>query len=500
MPAERASQARETHGVKTLLGDPKKAILKLSIPMFIAMSIQTIYNLVDAIWVAGKGEAALSAVGFFFPFTMLLISVSTGLGIGGGAVISQAIGARDAKKADSAASHTLIIMLLLSAALMIPLLIFAQPLFRLMGASSSIRDTLAYSRIMFCGIPLIFFNQVGMALLRSEGDANKVMIGMIVGCVLNIALDPLFIYRFQIPIAKSPAGLGAAEARAASASIGLGLGVAGAAYATVLSIAVSSVLLFYWLFIQRKTYLAVRFRGFRFDSAIIRKIIAIGVPTMLMQMSMSLMMFGVTSIITRIRGDAGVAVFSTGWRVVQVATLPILGIGAAVTAVGAAAYGARSFDKLSASINFAVKTGVGIEIVLGAATFFFAPYITRVFTWSAETAHLIGDISAMLRVLCFVYPATAIGMLTSSFFQGVGKGLYSLIITVTRTLLIAIPLAAILGIVLGLGMNGVYLGFLIAGWTASCIALGWTRAFIRTLHSSSPSQCAKSYGLSKGKK
>jgi putative MATE family efflux protein len=300
------------------------------------------------------------------------------------------------------------------------------------------------------------------------------MIGMIIGCLLNIGLDPIFIYRFDIGPGRG----------IASGSFGLGLGVAGAAYATVISIAVSSILLVYWLFIQRKTYLTIHFRGFRFDPVIIKKIVAIGVPTMLMQMSMSLMMFGVTSIITRISGDTGVAVFSTGWRVVQVATLPILGIGAAVTAVAGAAYGARAFDKLSVGKNYALKIGAGLELVLGAVTFIFAPYITRVFTWSAETAHLVDDIATMLRYLCFGYPATAIGMLTSSFFQGVGKGMYSLIVTITRTLLIAIPVAAILGIAFGMGMNGVYLGFLIAGWTASLFALVWAQAFIRRLRRS----------------
>jgi putative MATE family efflux protein len=359
-------------------------------------------------------------------------------------------------------------MLLLSVMMTLPLLAFSEPLFRLMGASSSIQQTLGYARVMFAGIPLILFNQVGMALLRSEGNANKVMAGMIFGCLLNIALDPLFIYRFELP-------------RITSRPIGLGLGVAGAAYATILSIAASCLLLSYWLFIQRKTYLAIHFRGFRIDSAVVRKIIAIGVPTMLIQVSMSFQMFAVTWIITRIRGDSGVAVFSTGWRIMQVATLPVLGIGAAVTAVAGAAYGARAFDKLAVGKNYAFKIGVVLELVLGAVTFVFAPYITRVFTWSEGTVHLVGDIAVMLRYLCFGYPATAIGMLASSFFQGVGKGLYSLIVTVTRTLLLAIPLAALLGLAAGLGLNGVYLGFVIAGWTASLLALLWSGAFVRRL-------------------
>ena len=172
------------------------------------------------------------------------------------------------------------------------------------------------------------------AAFAGEGDARRVMTAMVIGCVLNIALDPLFIYRFEVP-------------RLPGLRLGLGLGVEGAAYATVLSMAVSSVLLLYWLFIQRRTYLVIHFRGFRMEAAITRRIMAIGVPTMLMQMSMSVMMFGVTSIITRVSGDTGVAVFSSGWRIVQVATLPILGIGSAVTAVCGAAYGARAYDKLS---------------------------------------------------------------------------------------------------------------------------------------------------------
>lgn len=461
-------RSRETHGVKTLLGDPKKAIITLAIPMFLAMSIQTIYNLADAIWVAGKGEAALSAVGFFFPFTMLLISISTGLGIGGGAVISQAIGAKDTRRADSAAAHTLVIMLILAAAMTAALLLFAQRVFRLIGASSSLPETLAYARIMFAGILLTFLNQVGMALLRSEGDARRVMTAMIIGCVLNIALDPLFIYRFEIP-------------RLRGFRMGLGLGVEGAAYATVLSMAVSSALLLYWLFVQRRTYLVIHFRGFRMEAGITRRILAIGVPTMLMQMSMSVMMFGVTSIITRVSGDAGVAIFSSGWRIVQVATLPILGIGSAVTAVCGAAYGAGALDKLSLAKDYALRIGVVLELALAAVVFLFGSSIARVFTWSAQTAHLVDDIAVLLRYLCFGFPATAIGMLTSSFFQGVGKGLYSLAVTVTRTLLIVIPLAALLGIGLGMGMRGVYLGFVAAGWTSSLLALIWARAFLRSL-------------------
>ena len=147
----------QTKGVKTLLGDPKKAILKLSIPMIIAMSAHTIYNLADAIWVSGIGPEALAAVGFFFPFLMLLMAFSVGLGIGGGAAISQRIGAKNKEGANSVAVHTIVIMIFLSVLFMIPLLLFTRDIFIIMGAKDALDMTVSYSQIMFGGTLLIFF-------------------------------------------------------------------------------------------------------------------------------------------------------------------------------------------------------------------------------------------------------------------------------------------------------------------------------------------------------
>ena len=103
---------RRQHGVKTLLGDPKKAVVKLSIPMVVAMSVQTIYSLIDTYWVSGLGADALAAMGFVFPFFFISMALSNGIGIGGGAAISRRIGAQDKEGADNAAVHTIIITVL----------------------------------------------------------------------------------------------------------------------------------------------------------------------------------------------------------------------------------------------------------------------------------------------------------------------------------------------------------------------------------------------------
>jgi putative MATE family efflux protein len=201
-----------TSGMRTLMGDPKKAILKLGVPMMLAMSVQTVYNLVDTFWVSGLGADALAAIGFVFPFFMSMIALSTGLGLGGGSAISRKLGAKDKKAADNVAAHSMVLMLVLTLMVSVPLFIFAKPIFLAAGAGKTIGLSMDYGRIVFAGGILIFFINVASAMLRSEGDAKRAMYAMVLGAVLNIVLDPLFIYTF-------------------------GLGIKGAAWATVLSLA-----------------------------------------------------------------------------------------------------------------------------------------------------------------------------------------------------------------------------------------------------------------------
>ena len=447
---------KQTEGVKTLLGDPKKAIIKLSIPMVAAMSAHTIYNLADAIWVSGKGPESLSAVGFTFPFLFLAMAIANGIGIGGGSAISRRIGARDKKGADSIATHTIIIMLVFVAFFTLAMLLLAQPVLRFMGAGAALDLSVRYARIMFSGIVFIFFMQIAVAILRSEGDATRAMYAMVAGAILNIILDPIFIYC-------------------------LGLGVAGAAWATILSMFLVSIYTFYWLFIEKKTYVSFKFRGFSLDKEAIWDIGRVGFPASVSQMSMSLMAFALTAIVASVGGPDGVAVYTTGWRVISLATLPMLGVASAVTSVTGAAFGARDYRNVKISYLYALKAGVLTEIVLALVIFLFAPQITWIFTWSKESARIVSDLVLFLRILWLLLPTVAFGMLSSAMFQGVGKGLNALIMTLIRTLVFTVPFAWFLGIYLDWGLPGIWIGMVAAGIAYIPIAFGWAILYIRKL-------------------
>jgi len=450
------SQKKETKGVETLLGDPKKAIISLSLPMIAAMSVQAIYNLVDAIWVSGLGADALAAIGFVFPFFFLAMGLSNGLGVGAGSAISRRIGARDKLGADNVAVHTIVIMLLLAVAFTIPLFAFAHEIFAMIGAGKTVGMAVAYGQVIFAGSILIFFTNTANSILRGEGDARRAMYAMALGAGLNIVLDPIFIYTF-------------------------GLGIAGAAWATLISLGVSSIIMLNWLLFKKDTYVSFSFSDFKCSKNIIKDIFRVGLPSSVMMISMSFMVLIMNVIIVTVGNTDGVAIYSTGWRVVSIAILPTMGIATAVVTVSGAAFGAHSFEKVSIAHLYAVKIGLMIEAAIAVATFTFAPQIAAVFTQAEGAAHIASDLTIFLRITSFYHPTISFGMLSSALFQGTGKGMNALIVTVLRTLILTPLFTVVFAFNLGLGLVGIWWGLVAANTVGVTVAFSWARRYIRKL-------------------
>jgi putative MATE family efflux protein len=377
---------------------------------------------------------------------------------------------QDREGANLVAVHTLIIVFITSIVYTVLLYLFAEKIFSIMGSKESIHETLSYGKIMFAGSFFIFFGNVTNAILRAEGDASRAMIAMVLGSILNIILDPFFIYEFNIPLMND-----------FTVRLGLGMGVKGAAYATVLSLAITSVLLTYWMFFQKKTYLEFNLKDARFNKKVVNEIFKVGLPTSLSQLSMSIMMLIITVLITKIGQDSGVAVFTTGWRVVMIAILPLLGMATAVVSVSGASYGAKRIDKLKTAFEYSVKAGFIMELIIALFVFIFASQISSMFTWSKQTAHLAKEIKTLLRITCMFFPAVSGGMISSSLFQGIGKGVNSLVITILRTLVLSVPLAAFMSVGLSLGMRGIYLGIVTGSWIAGITGYIWAKLHIRNL-------------------
>jgi len=266
------------------------------------------------------------------------MGLANGVGIGGSSAISRRIGAKDKQGADNIAMHSIILVLLVTISYTVPLFLLARPLFVLMGAGQTIELTLAYSQVIFIGSFFLFFSNVANAILRGEGDAKRAMYAMALGGILNIILDPIFIYT-------------------------LNMGIAGAAWATILSLSISSIILCYWLLFKKNTYVDFKFKDFKFKKDILKEIFSVGLPAAVQHMSMSLSMIILNLLIVSVSNTDGVAVYTTGWRIVMISVLPLMGIATAIVSVSGAAYGEKAYDKVSIVHLYAVKIGLIIEII-----------------------------------------------------------------------------------------------------------------------------------------
>jgi putative MATE family efflux protein len=315
-----------------------------------------------------------------------------------------------------------------------------------MGATGDVLDmTVQYSYIMFAIAPVLFFMNWATAIMRSEGDVTRPMWAMAIGSVLNMILDPIFIYT-------------------------LDLGVAGAAWATAVSISVTAVPLVYWMFIKADTYVTIQRCCFTYSRSIVNDIMKVGLPATVMQLSMSISMLFLNFVIIDIGGTDGVAVFTTGWRVVMVAILPLLGIATAIVSVTGAAFGARQYGKISVALNYAIKMGFTVELVIAAATFLLAGPIAAVFSTGEGGERIEDDLANLIRILAFFYPFVAFGMFSSSMFQGTGKGMNALVVTLLRTVVFTLVLVLVLAYTLDLGLDGVWWGMVLGNIMGAIVA------------------------------
>jgi len=451
-----AMKKEETVGVSLLLGEPEKAIRKLSGPLIIAMLLYSTYNIVNAIWVAGLGSDALAAVGFISPLFLVLIGLGNGLGAGTTSAIARKIGAGDLQGANNAAFHAIILTVIISALVTIPLVIWTTDIALLFGAGKTAGLCGEYGRVVFGSTILLLLTSVGSSILRAEGDTKRAMYLMAVSALMNMVLDPLLIYT-------------------------AGMGIAGAAWGMVISQVFVAIILVYWFFGKKDTYISVSWRSFVYQRQTMWDILIVGIPASLEFFLMSLLAIIINGLLVHVAGTDAVAVYAAGWRVVIFAIIPLAAIGTSVISVAGAAFGGRRYEKLPVILNYSVKTGLMVAISLSVITWLFSNQIATIFTYSPESIHLAPSIAAFLATMCFFYPFVPPGIMSGSLFQGVGKGMTSLALNIFRNLLFIAVFAYLFGIVLGYGEHGIWWGIVAGDILGGTLAFIWARVYLSRL-------------------
>ncbi|MCI6774407.1 MATE family efflux transporter [Methanobrevibacter boviskoreani] len=442
-----------TKGVDILLGDPKKALWNTSIPLIISLFISSLYNLIDAIWVSGLGANQLAAVGFIMPIFTALLGIGNGLAAGSSSALSKYIGEDDKRRADNGSIHTILITLIISIITTVILLVFLKPILIFIGAGNTISYSLDYGYIIVLGSVFIILSNSLYGVLRGEGDSNRTMYAMLFSSILNIILDPIFIY-------------------------GLNLGIRGAAVATVISLVFVNLILMYWFYIKKDTYLKPFIGNFKFDLDITRDILKVGLPASLELINNAVFAALFSMLLAYIGTTDAVAVYSTGWRVVTVATTPILAIATALISVVGVNYGRKNYENIRMAHRYSVKMGILFGLIAAVIVYVFAPQIVAVFTYGGTSQRLNGSLISFLLCIVFFFPTMGYGATSTYVFQGVGKGITAMFQTILRETVFTLAFAIFLSIYLGWGVYGAWLGIVLGELVVNTITMVWADLYI----------------------
>ena len=441
--------------VELMRGEPEIAVKKLAIPIMISMILTALYNIVDGIWVAGLGPTAIAGIGFVTPIFMVLNGASVGLGNGATSSISRFIGAKNHEKANESATHALFIFLIASIILTIIFIIIQEPILRSYGATGqTLNEAIAYATPLFLGLIAFMFSNGCSGILRGEGDMKRAMYVVIASVILNATLDPIFIYV-------------------------MGFGSAGASLATITSSIISAAIMLYWILIKKDTYVDVNLKNFKFNPKLTKDILKVGIPSSLDMLIMAIAMSIYLIVISLVGGDYGIATFTSGQRLYLFAIMPLTAIGSAVIAVSGSAFGAKNGEYLSRTHTYGVKFGLALGTAITLILVIFATPLATIFAYTPETANLVPGIAEYLQLVCPCLILTGIGIPSSFLYQGIGKGIYSLMFTILREILFVVPLIYLFVFVFNWELVGIWLGLCIGRAIASVLNYAFARYEIR---------------------
>lgn len=402
-----------------------KALLAMGIPTMIGMLVNAFYNLVDAYFVGGLGESQMGAISVVYPLGQVVVGLGLLFGNGAASYISRLLGRGDKENADKVASTALYSSVSFGAVIIIISMVFLHPILKLLGATDSILPYAAtYAGIYIVSCIFNVFNVTMNNIVTSEGAAKTTMCALLMGAVLNIALDPLFIYVFD-------------------------LGVAGAAIATAISQVVSTCVYLTYI-LRKKSVFHFRMKDCTYTKEILSEIFKIGIPTLVFQILTSVSI----SLINNAAGgygDSAIAGMGVVTRLISMGSLSVFGFIKGFQPIAGYSYGAKKFDRLREAIKTSILWSTVFCVVFGLVLALFPAAIVSRFTKGDAEMIRIG--AASLRANGISIMLFGFYTVYSSLFLALGKGREGFILGACRQGICFIPVILLLPAVWGL--NGI---------------------------------------------
>lgn len=427
-------------------------ILQLATPTVISMLITTFYSMTDTIFVSRLGTQSSAAVGVVYSIMSIIQSIGTTFGQGSANTVSRLLGAKKRTEANQVFSTAFFTSMSLALIFTLLGLAWTNSLVRFLGATETIApEAVSYASVILIGAPWMAVSYTMNNNLRSEGKAYLGMLGMASGALLNVILDPIFIF-------------------------GLGMGIKGAALATVLSQGVSFCILFSH-FLRKRSNLNLSVRQVHLKWWIYRDILTVGAPSLFRTMLHTVSAICL-NVFSAPFGDSAIAAMSITTRVMQFLNSALIGFGQGMQPVAGFSWGAKRYDRLMEAFKFCVRTSVVAFTFIGAVCFAGANYIMLLFL-SDPAVIAIGTVA--IRYQCILMPLSAFNTLSGMVFQSTGHGFSSSILALARQGFFFVPVIALLPSFVGI--VGVQIAQPIADILTFLLSLAYILPFLKRLRS-----------------
>ena len=403
-----------------------KLLANMAVPMILSMLVQALYNVVDSIYISRFSESAVTALGLAFPVQNVQIGFSVGIGVGVNSLLSKSLGEGNRERADRAAGNGIFLALIASVFFILFGFFGTRPYYEMQGASAEIVESgIAYTRICCIFTLGIYFEVLFERMLQATGRTLHTMVTQGVGAVVNIVLDPVFI--FGVDALGIPA-----------------MGAAGAAIATVLGQWIAATLaLIFNLKLNPDVHLSLK--NILPKADVIRPILTVGVPSMIMNSVSSVMNFSMNQILLGfpVVGEIATGVFSIYYKLQSFFFMPLFGLNNATISIVAFNYGARNPKRITKTLKIACGTALCF-MLLGLLAFTLIPETLLGIFELSDTFVELGKVA--LRIISLHFPIAAICIALGASFQALGNGMYSTITSLCRQMIALLPAAYLLSL------------------------------------------------------
>lgn len=417
----------------------KQLIWKLSVPSFIGIVSYNLYNMIDTIYIArGIGAFAAGGLAITFPLFIFLSAISSTMGAGAASIISRAIGENDIEKASKTAANTFIVFWFIAFLITVFGLIYLDKILYAMGVTDKLlpyaRD---YTRIILLGT----VTSTGFSsLIRAEGSSKYAMYQWLIPIMVNIILDPIFIFSFH-------------------------LGIRGAAIATVLSQLISMGMFLNYYFFSRKTQLTLRMNHFILDIRIVGEICLIGLPSFAHVASQSFTIIVINNVLRNYGGDLYITTYGIVNKIVVLLIIPLQGIVQGIQPIIGSSYGAGKKSRVDETLRYASKIAGYYGMLCSVLIIFFSKFLLYPFT---NDIAMIKIGNGVLKIVCIGTAFSGIHMIQVAYFQAIGKAKTSFILSLCNYILCFVPVLLVLSSVGGLKL--MWFAFPISNIVAFCIS------------------------------